>query len=217
MHAAGLAGPRIDSFAHMKDLSPLPSFSKVQSFGITPTATRDPAAAATAAAAAVAGMGGMVNDASGGAGGAAAVRGLVNNNSNNNNNNDMTVPTTTATTMLPPSGSGMQSGGSGNSHLTPRGLGRQDSGVSTGEGDNPGGSGGARPIKRSRRASETVGDGSGGGGLPVNEFEGVDLAGISRKFPQARVVGRWSSASTRTHSTRSFRSFVFVRLKTALV
>ena len=206
MHAAGLAGPRIDSFAHIKDLSPLTSFSKVQSFGITPTATGD--AAAAAATAAAAGMGGMVNDASGGAGGAAAVH-----ESLMSNNNNAAVPTTTATTMLPPPGSSVQTGGSGNSHLTPRGLGRQDSGVSAGEGDNPGGSGsgGARPIKRSRRASETVGDGSGGGGLPVNEFEGVDLAGISRKFPQARVVVvRFHSL---THSL--LRSLVSVRVKTA--
>ena len=37
-----------------------------------------------------------------------------------------------------------------------------------------------RPIKRSRRTSE------GARGVDVNEFEGVDLAGISRKFPEEK-------------------------------
>ena len=30
-------GRKVDSFANMKELSPLPSFGKVQSFGMTPT------------------------------------------------------------------------------------------------------------------------------------------------------------------------------------
>ena len=61
-------------------------------------------------------------------------------------------------------------------------LKRESSNLSD-EGNPSGGSGGMRPIKRSRRTSENRNSAEG---LPMNEFEGVDLAGISRKFPQEK-------------------------------
>ena len=62
---------------------------------------------------------------------------------------------------------------------------RYSAGVTEGGSEGATGSAGARPIKRSRASTET-GATAEGSGLPVNEFEGVDLAGISRKFPMEK-------------------------------
>ena len=57
---------------------------------------------------------------------------------------------------------------------------RHDSGAISSEAGSDRDPSSVRPIKRSRRASE------GARGVDVNEFEGVDLAGISRKFPEEK-------------------------------
>ena len=57
---------------------------------------------------------------------------------------------------------------------------RHDSGAISSEAGSDRDPSSVRPIKRSRRTSE------GARGVDVNEFEGVDLAGISRKFPEEK-------------------------------
>lgn len=162
IHARAAMGQKIDSFINMRDVSPIPSFSKVQSFGITPNPTAGfPATSAAPAA----------PDAANGANGAAAaaVQGL----------------TTTTTTMTEMKMMGAPAPSPG-AHAGSGSFVRQDSGISAGDGsERDPENGGARPIKRSRCTSETRVSAEGSG-LPVNEFEGVDLAGISRKFPQEK-------------------------------
>ena len=66
------------------------------------------------------------------------------------------------------------------------GLGAPSSTAPSSDRGDPGSS--VRPIKRSRRSSEGPSAKAMVSSLDVNEFEGVDLAGISRKFPQEKRV-----------------------------
>lgn len=190
----GPMGQRVDSVVNMRDLSPLPSFSQLQTF-ISPNPSMSPNPSSNAVASAAVPLAGMagggphgvqhgvhyehtgagVGASAGGVGGAGGARAGGREGAGAGIAAGAGAGAGVGAcpgAAMPASGAPVGSGGI---------FDRQNSGISTGSFDHAGS--GVRPIKRSRIDSEHRHSTEG---LPPNEFEGVDLAGISRKFPQEK-------------------------------